>query len=74
MSFKIVPAVKEYIKKMLDKSSVVTNRLIKSITKGDCLDKYDKTCKYFSMFYEKLFNDIGLHDFHKQTFVYNIKL
>jgi hypothetical protein len=27
------------------------------------IKKYDKTCKYFIMFYEKLFNDIGLNDF-----------
>ena len=33
------------------------------------LNNYDNKCKYFTMFYEKLFSDIGLHDFNKQAFV-----
>lgn len=29
---------------------------------------YDKMCKYFALFYEHLFNDIGLYDFHQRYF------
>jgi hypothetical protein len=36
---------------------------------GRLLNNYDNKCKYFSIFYEKLFTDIGLHDFYKQSFV-----
>lgn len=32
------------------------------------LKDYDKTCKYFSMFYEELFKDLGLTDFYRQSF------
>ena len=30
---------------------------------------YDKTCKYFELFYEDLFDDLGLTTFYKQSFV-----
>ncbi len=33
------------------------------------LKNYDKTCKYFYMFYEDLYNDIGLTDFQGSSFV-----
>ena len=32
------------------------------------LKEYDKTCKYFFIFYEKLFKDLDLTDFYKQSF------
>jgi hypothetical protein len=32
------------------------------------LKDYDKSCKYFSIFYEKLYIDIGLYSFHQNTF------
>jgi hypothetical protein len=32
------------------------------------LQNYDKTCENFSQFYEKLFIDIGLYNFHKYSF------
>lgn len=32
------------------------------------LKKYNKTCKYFFIFYEKLFKDLNLIDFYKQSF------
>jgi hypothetical protein len=32
------------------------------------LHEYDKTCKYFVLFYEQLFEDIGLFDFHQRYF------
>jgi hypothetical protein len=33
------------------------------------LKNYDKTCKYFNMFYEKLYTDIGLTDFQGNSFI-----
>lgn len=33
------------------------------------LKNYDKTCKYFNTFYEKLYNDIGLTDFQGGSFI-----
>ena len=33
------------------------------------LQNYDKTCKYFIMFYEELFNDIELTDFQGSSFI-----
>jgi len=33
------------------------------------LKDYDKTCKYFELFYEDLFDDLGLTTFYKQSFV-----
>jgi hypothetical protein len=32
------------------------------------LKEYDKTCNYFYEFYFRLFNDLGLYDFHRRTF------
>jgi hypothetical protein len=32
------------------------------------LKDYDNTCEYFYDFYFDLFNDLGLYDFHRQTF------
>lgn len=32
------------------------------------LRDYDNTCEYFCDFYFDLFNDLGLYDFHRQTF------
>jgi hypothetical protein len=32
------------------------------------LKDYNKSCKYFSIFYEKLYIDIGLYSFHQNTF------
>ena len=32
------------------------------------LKEYDKTCKYFFIFYEELFKDLDLTDFYKQSF------
>ena len=36
------------------------------------LKKYDKTCEYFYNFYEQLFIDLRLYDFHHRTFELNI--
>jgi hypothetical protein len=33
---------------------------------------FDKTCKYFYDFYFTLFNDIGLYNFYRNTFVLHI--
>ena len=33
------------------------------------LKEYDKTCDYFIIFYDKLYDDIGLYDFHRLAFV-----
>jgi len=33
------------------------------------LKDYDKTCKYFELFYEDLFDDLGLTTFYRQSFV-----
>ena len=33
------------------------------------LKDYDKTCQYFELFYEDLFDDLGLTTFYKQSFV-----
>jgi hypothetical protein len=33
------------------------------------LKDYDKTCQYFELFYEDLFDDLGLTSFYKQSFV-----
>ena len=49
------------------------NMLLKDFL-SKLLEKYDKTCKYFNMFYEKLFNDIGLTDFQGGSFIYMIDL
>ena len=32
------------------------------------LKQYDENCHYFHRFYMKLYDDIGLHDFHRQLF------
>jgi len=32
------------------------------------LKEYDKICEYFYDFYEQLFDDLGLYNFHRQTF------
>jgi hypothetical protein len=32
------------------------------------LKDYDKSCKYFFIFYEILYRDIGLYSFHQNTF------
>lgn len=36
------------------------------------LKEYDKTCLYFYDFYQQLFIDLGLYDFHRRTFEKNI--
>jgi hypothetical protein len=36
------------------------------------LKDYDKTCYYFYLFYEKLYSDIGLINFHRLLFGLNI--
>lgn len=33
------------------------------------LENYDKTCKYFYIFYEELYDDIGLTNFQDSSFV-----
>ena len=52
------------VKKLLlvEPNMLVTNFLYQF------LKDYDKTCKYFSMFYEELFKDLGLTDFYRQSF------
>jgi hypothetical protein len=34
------------------------------------LSKYDTMCKHFIMFYEELYEDIGLTDFSNKSFIY----
>lgn len=41
--------------------------LLKDFIKNFIKD-YDKICKYFALFYEQLFKDIGLYDFHQRYF------
>jgi hypothetical protein len=36
------------------------------------LHNYDKTCKYFNLFYKQLFDDIGLYNFHGSIFGLNL--
>jgi hypothetical protein len=36
------------------------------------LKEFDKTCEYFFDFYEYLFDDLGLFDFHQRTFELDI--
>ena len=43
------------------------NMLLKEFL-NNFLKDYDETCELFSIFYKKLFIDIGLYNFHKQTF------
>jgi hypothetical protein len=43
------------------------NYLLKDFIKS-FIHNYDNTCKYFNIFYEKLFDDIGLYNFYKNTF------
>jgi len=52
------------VKKLLlvEPNMLVTNFLYQF------LKDYDKTCKYFSMFYEELFKDLGLTDFYRHSF------
>ena len=45
--------------------------LLKDFIKG-FLQQYDKTCKYFITFYEDLFDDIQLTNFHKYSFVLEV--
>ncbi len=45
--------------------------LLKSFLQN-ILQDYDKTCKYFSMFYEQLFMKIKLYNFHRQVFELDI--
>ena len=43
------------------------NMLLKDFL-NNFLKEYDETCELFSIFYKKLFIDIGLYNFYKQTF------
>lgn len=43
------------------------NMLLKDYL-SNLLNEYDKTCIYFYQFYRKLFDDIGLTNFHRQQF------
>ena len=54
----------EDIKKLL---AVQPNMLV-TVFLSQFLKNYDKTCKYFSLFYEDLFEDLQLTDFYKQSF------
>jgi hypothetical protein len=54
----------EDIKKLL---AVQPNMLVTDFL-TQFLKNYDKTCKYFSLFYEDLFEDLQLTDFYKQSF------
>ena len=52
------------VEKLLEKNS---NYLLKDFIKS-FIHNYDKTCKYFNIFYEQLFDDIGLYNFYKNIF------
>ena len=43
------------------------NYLLRYFIKSFIKD-YDKMCKYFALFYEYLFKDIKLYDFHQRYF------
>lgn len=45
--------------------------LLKNYIK-DLLQNYDKSCKYFYIFYKQLFDDIGLYDFYGIKFGVNL--
>ena len=71
----------KYLKMTKLKKSVIENaeKFIKkhqTLLVKDYLTKfikeYDKTCEYFYDFYEYLFNDLGLYDFHQRTFELDI--
>jgi hypothetical protein len=36
---------------------------------SNLLSHYNETCNYFYLFYNELFNDIGLYNFHKYVFI-----
>lgn len=52
------------VEKLLEKNP---NYLLKDFIKS-FIHNYDKTCKYFNIFYEELFDDIGLYNFYKNIF------
>jgi len=52
------------VEKLLEKHPTY---LLKDFIKS-FIHNYDNTCKYFNKFYEKLFDDIGLYNFYKNTF------
>ena len=56
--------INELIKLLKKHPDILLKEYIKKL-----LNNYDNKCKYFTIFYEKLFTDIGLHDFYKQSFV-----
>jgi hypothetical protein len=57
---KIIEKSKEFIEK--HQSLLVKDYLSKF------LKEYDKTCEYFCDFYEQLYIDLGLYNFHHRTF------
>jgi len=57
---KVIEKSKEFIEK--HQSILVKDYLSKF------LKEYDKTCEYFYDFYEHLFDDLGLYNFHRRTF------
>ena len=57
---KVIEKSEQYIKK--HQSLLVKDYLTKF------LKEYDKTCEYFYDFYEQLFDDLGLYNFHRQIF------
>jgi hypothetical protein len=54
----------EYIKKLV---KLHPEYLLRDFVKS-FLQKYDKMCKYFALFYEQLFDNIGLYNFHQKYF------
>lgn len=66
----------KYIKMTNDKNLIkIVERILElepnmllSAFLSNFLKNYDDNCKYFSMFYEKIYNDIGLYDLYKQFF------
>jgi hypothetical protein len=56
------------VKKLLTENP---NYLLKDFIKSFLTD-YDKTCKYFNLFYNDLFKDIGLTNFRGLTFILNL--
>ena len=57
---KIINDVKQIL--LIKPDMLVTNFL------SQFLKEYDKTCKYFIIFYEELFKNLDLTDFYKQSF------
>ena len=62
----------EYIKLTKNEILIIRTQELLNSNPKYLLQNYDKSCKYFYLFYNKLFDDIGLFDFHGITFGLNL--